>query len=213
MSIRIIIFETNQSVRESLSALINAVNDFKVIGAYGYLDDFRQITESTSPHVVIMDINFPAFPTIEAIREIKATNPAIQLVIYTACEDESKVYDCLCAGADGYILKSSSPIRLLKAISQVVRGGAPMSPTIAKTVLSYFHKKDEFKISGYDFTTREKEVLQILVQGYSVKHIAGVLDISFDTCRSHLRNIYKKLEVNCGKEAIAKILQEKNILN
>jgi len=121
-------------------------------------------------------------------------------------EDEEKLFQCLCAGANGYLLKKTPPQKLFDAIQEVIDGGAPMSPSIARKVLTSFHLS---KNQQYHLTNREEEVLQLLIKGYSAKMIGADLDISFDTARSHLKNIYNKLHVNCGKEAIAKALKER----
>jgi DNA-binding NarL/FixJ family response regulator len=120
-------------------------------------------------------------------------------------EDDEKLFQCLCAGANGYLLKKTSPSHLFEALQQVVEGGAPMSPSIARRVLNSFQQG---KTNQYKLSAREVEVLQLLIKGYSAKMIAAELSISFDTARFHLKNIYSKLHVNCGKEAIAKALSE-----
>jgi DNA-binding NarL/FixJ family response regulator len=129
--------------------------------------------------------------------------------MYTMFEDDEKLFNSLCAGANGYILKKTSPYKLFEAINEVMEGGAPMSPTIAKRVLQTFQNKSAARL--YHLSPRETEILQLLIKGYSVKMIASELKIAFDTARAHLRNIYQKLHVNCGKEAIAKVLSEKII--
>jgi DNA-binding NarL/FixJ family response regulator len=125
--------------------------------------------------------------------------------MYTVFEDDEKLFQCLCAGANGYLLKKTPPAKIFDAIQDVVDGGAPMSPSIARKVLSSFQHG---KSNSYSLTPREKDVLQLLIKGYSSKMIAAGLTISFDTARSHLKNIYTKLHVNCGKEAISKALIE-----
>jgi DNA-binding NarL/FixJ family response regulator len=138
--------------------------------------------------------------------------PEISIVMYTQFEDEDKIFRSLCAGADGYILKKTSPIILFQALEEVSNGGAPLSPAIAKKVLASFHTSSN-KALRYNLTPREIEVLKLLIKGYSVKYIAAELFICYDTCKSHLKNIYTKLHVNCGKEAIAKVLAERIILD
>src|SRR5690349_823162 len=125
--------------------------------------------------------------------------------MYTVFEDDEKLFQCLCAGANGYLLKKTHPSKLFNAIQEVLEGGAPMSPTIARKVLDSFRHG---KSNRYSLSAREMDVLQRLTKGYSAKMIATELDIAFDTARFHLKNIYAKLHVNCGKEAIAKALSE-----
>lgn len=212
MAIRLVIFEDNEILRRSLETLLNGTDDYMVVGAYADVLDAEAVIKKDSPDVVVLDIDMPKMDGISALPIIKEVNPDISIVMYTQFEDDEKLFNSLCAGADGYVLKKTSPMKLFEAISDVSKGGAPMSPAIARRVLSSFHTRQNSARQNYDLTTREYEVLQLLVKGFSVKLIAAELDIAFDTSRSHLRNVYRKLHVNCGKEAIAKVLAEKIIL-
>jgi DNA-binding NarL/FixJ family response regulator len=212
MAIRLVIFEDNEMLRNSLATLLGSSEDYSLIGAYPDVMDVQRVIERDTPDVVILDIDMPGRDGISALPIIKEANPEISVVMYTQFEDDDKLFSCLCAGADGYVLKKTSPLKLFHAISDVCQGGAPMSPAIARKVLTSFHTKQNAAQAQYDLTARELEVLQLLVKGYSVKFIASELAIAFDTCRSHLRNIYRKLHVNCGKEAIAKVLAEKIVV-
>lgn len=209
MKIPLLIFEDNDTLRRSLPGLLEEGGVFKVVGAYPSPVNLKKILKETNPEIVILDINMPKVDGITAIPQIKEFNPDISVVMYTQFEDEEKLFKCLCSGADGYVLKKTSPLKLIEAINEVREGGAPMSPAIAKKVFSYFHKPQKPAKKKYDLTSRETEVLRLLVKGCSVKFIAAELNIAFETARSHLKNIYRKLQVNCGKEAIAKILAEK----
>jgi DNA-binding NarL/FixJ family response regulator len=212
MATRITIFEDNQRVRESLSALLDNGKEYVVCGAFPTVLDVTNIIKDEDPDVVVLDIDMPGMDGISAIPLIKEINPEISIVMYTQFEDDDKLFRSLCAGADGYVLKKTTPAKLLDAIEEVRKGGSPLSPAVARKVLSSFREKPNSARENYDLTEREVEVLQLLTKGYSVKLIAADLNIAYDTCRSHLRNIYRKLHVNCGKEAIAKVLAEKIIL-
>jgi Response regulator containing a CheY-like receiver domain and an HTH DNA-binding domain len=205
----IIIFEDDDKLRDSLVTLIGNSNDFTVIGNYGDAMDAATIIRRYKPDVVIMDINMPGKTGIQGVAEIKEARPQTLIIMYTMFENDENLFGSLCAGANGYILKKTSPFKLFEAINDVMEGGAPMSPIIARRVLQSF----ETKSSGqqYHLTKREKELLHLLIKGYSIKIIASELTISFDTVRTHLKNIYHKLHVNCGKEAIAKVLRERII--
>lgn len=207
----IIIFEDDDQLRNSLVVLIsNSSNDdYTVAGNYADATNAATIIRRDKPDVVIMDINMPGKTGIQAVLEIKEARPQTLIIMYTMFEDDENLFGSLCAGANGYILKRTSPFKLYEAIKDVLEGGAPMSPVIARRVLQSF----ETKSSGrqYDLTAREKEILQLLTKGHSIKIIASELKISFDTVRTHLKNIYHKLHVNCGKEAIAKVLRERII--
>lgn len=205
MPARITIFEDNDALRESLVVLLKNTGEYEVTGDYNHCRDASTIARVYKPDVVLMDIDMPGSSGIEGVRLVKEARPETNVIMYTVFEDDDKLFQCLCAGANGYLLKKTSPALLFDAIQEVLNGGAPMSPSIAKKVLSSFQKG---KSNKYDLSERETEVLQHLIKGYSAKMIAAELAISFDTARFHLKNIYRKLHVNCGKEAIAKALSE-----
>ncbi|MCS5490182.1 response regulator [Algoriphagus limi] len=205
------IFEDNENLRDSLEVLINNSGEYQVLAGFSNVLNAKEQIENLRPDVVILDIDMPVKSGITAIPQIKEIDPKISIVIYTQFEDDDKIFDSLCAGADGYILKKTSPILLFQALKEVREGGAPLSPTIAKKVLATFHKSPN-QVLRYNLTPREIEVLKLLIKGYSIKYIASELFVSYDTCKSHLKNIYTKLHVNCGKEAIAKVLEERIIL-
>lgn len=209
MAIRLVIFEDNETLRKSLSTLLGSSDDYKVVGMYGDVLQVEQVIRSTRPDVVILNIDMPKLDGISAIPIIKQVDNNISVVMYTQFEDDDRLFRSLCAGADGYVLKKTTPLKLFEAIAEVHKGGVPMSPAIAQKVLNSFREKAKPKQEEYFLTARETEVLQHLVKGYSVKHIAADLHMAYETCRSHLRNIYKKLHVQCGKEAIAKVLKDR----
>jgi len=205
MAIRIAIFEDNEALRESLVYLLKNANGYEVVGDYGTCLQAGTITRVYQPDVVLMDIDMPEQNGIQGVRAVKEARPQTLVIMYTVFEDDEKLFQCLCAGANGYLLKKTSPAHLFEAIQEVANGGAPMSPSIARKVLNSFQQG---KSRQYQLSAREIDVLQLLIKGYSTKMIAAELGISFDTARFHLKNIYQKLHVNCGKEAIAKALAE-----
>ncbi len=202
---KIVIFEDNDQLRESLVALFRGMDKFEITGDYNNCMEAANIARVYKPDVVLMDIDLPGQSGIEGVRLIKEARPETAIIMYTVFEDAERLFQCLCAGANGYLLKKTPPARLIDAIEEVLTGGAPMSPSIAHKVLESFQKN---KSNRYNLTTREVEVLQLLTRGFSTKMIAAELKIAFDTARYHLKNIYQKLHVNCGKEAIAKALSE-----
>ncbi|MEP6713234.1 MAG: response regulator transcription factor [Ferruginibacter sp.] len=206
MAIRIIIFEDNDRLRESLAYLLQSVPGYEVAGEYNNCNDAVNITRVYKPDVVLMDIDMPGETGIKGVSMVKETDPHASVIMYTVFEDDEKLFQCLCAGANGYLLKKTSPEKIFEAIREVMEGGAPMSPSIAKKVISRFQSPKQN--NRYNLTERELEVLQLLAKGHSTKAIADKLKIAFNTVRSHLKNIYVKLHVNCGKEAIAKVLAE-----
>lgn len=203
---KIVIFEDNDQLRGSLVALFRGIENFELTGDYNNCKDAANIARVYKPDVVLMDIDMPGISGIQGVSLIKEARPITAIIMYTVFEDPERLFQCLCAGANGYLLKKTPPSRLIVAIEEVLAGGAPMSPSIATMVLESFQKK---KANRYNLTTREVEVLQLLTKGYSTKMIAAELNIAFDTTRYHLKNIYQKLHVNCGKEAIVKALGEK----
>lgn len=205
MAINIVIFEDNDSLRESLVYLLKNTGEYNVAGEYNNCIEAANIARVYQPDVVLMDIDMPGENGIQGVRVIKEARPQTSVIMYTVFEDDEKLFQCLCAGANGYLLKKTHPSRLFDAIQEVLEGGAPMSPSIARKVLDSFRHGRSNK---YALSAREIEVLQLLIKGYSAKMIGGELNISFDTARFHLKNIYAKLHVNCGKEAIVKALSE-----
>ncbi len=205
LPIKLVLFEDNDRLRESLVFLFNNTDGFMVLGDFEHCNDAANITRMYKPDVVLMDIDMPGEGGIKGVRMVKEAAPITAVIMYTVFEDDDKLFQCLCAGANGYLLKKTAPGKLFEAIQEVAEGGSPMSPSIARKVLNSFQRA---KTNQYHLTPRELDVLQLLIKGYSSKMIASELIISFDTARSHLKNIYAKLHVNCGKEAISKVLME-----
>jgi DNA-binding NarL/FixJ family response regulator len=206
MNTRIAVFEDNNSLRESLVYLLNNTDGYEVIGDYANCNEASTVARVYQPDVVLMDIDMPGKNGIDGVKAIKEARPKTAIIMYTVFEDDEKLFRCLCAGANGYLLKKTHPSKLFDAITEVLDGGAPLSPSIARKVLNSFQQG---KTKRHELTPREIEVLQLLIKGYSTKMIAAELHVSFDTARFHLKNIYNKLHVNCGKEAIAKALSER----
>ncbi len=185
---------------------MNGSKEYEVIGDYGECKKCDFYVLRDEPDVVIMDIDMPGKSGIDGVRMIKEVRPQTYVVMYTMFEDDEKLFASLCAGANGYILKKSAPDKLPQTIKDVISGGAPMSPSIARRVLNSFLPTG--RVIDYNLSNREKEIMQLLVEGYPIKQIASELFIAFDTARTHLKNIYCKLHVNSGKEAITKVLRE-----
>lgn len=203
--ITILIFEDNIPLRQSLKVLLEGMENYWVAGDYSNCKNVKEITQSLEPDIVIMDIDMPEADGIEGLKVIKETRPDTEIIMHTVFDDDQRLFDCLCYGASGYILKNTSFTRLIDAIETVQQGGSPLSPSIARKVLNSFQKKKE---NNYNLSTRELEILSFMVQGYSYKMIADACFISLDTVRGHVRNIYTKLHVNCGTAAVAKALKD-----
>lgn len=204
--IRILIFEDNAQLSEGLTMLLNTVDDFQVAGCFKNLNTLEKEILVYSPDIVLMDISFPAGSGIDGLRQIKRINPSVKVLMLTGMADESSVFESLKSGADGYLLKKTSPVKLLESVREAYEGGAPMTPSIARQVLATFSANRTSKDSVENLTLREKEVLKLLVSGLSYKMVSSELNISIDTVRSHIRNIYEKLQVNSKSEAVAKAI-------
>jgi DNA-binding NarL/FixJ family response regulator len=209
--IRVAIVEDNKTIREGLSALINGTDEFSCAGAYHTCEQFLESLKTALPDVVLMDIGLPGINGIEGVRRAKQIIPELNILMLTIYEESEVVFDALCAGACGYLVKKTPPARLLEAIKDIYEGGSPMSSHIARQVIKRFqqNKINLPENSDYDLTLREKEVLRLLTEGNNYQEIADKLFISVDTVRHHIRNIYKKLHVHSQTEAVATALRKK----
>ncbi|MBK9732796.1 MAG: response regulator transcription factor [Chitinophagaceae bacterium] len=209
MEIKVVIFEDNMLLRESLFQLINGTSGFTCAGAFPNCNDIIYNIRKSEPNVVLMDIQMPGKNGIEGVKIIKENFSAIKVIMHTVVEDEEKVFASICNGASGYLLKNTTPIRMLESIKEVYEAGAPMTPSIAQKVLEKFRKQSPAINEFENLSTREKEILECLVVGMSYKMIAANCKISIDTVRHHIRNIYEKLHVNSKSEAVSKAIRGK----
>jgi DNA-binding NarL/FixJ family response regulator len=206
--IKVTIFDDNDSLRDSVAMLLQETNDFTLMGSYAHCLDVTDNIKETKPDVVIMDIDMPGMNGIEGVKLIRKNFPGVQILMLTVFDDDEKVFAAIKAGAGGYILKNAEPKNLMQAISEVYNGGAPMTPGIAKKVLHQFQAILPEEEKDYHLSTREKEVLGLLVDGLSYKMIAGKLNITYDTVRAHMKKIYEKLHVASMTEAVAKAINQ-----
>lgn len=211
--INVAIVEDNKTIREGLAALLNGTEGFSCKGAYADCETFLKELETSSVDVVLMDIGLPGMNGIEGVKKAKQISQDINILMLTVYEDSEIVYDALCAGAYGYLVKKTPPSRLIEAIREVYDGGSPMSSRIARQVISSFQNyvPDISSESQFNLSKREKEALQLLADGCNYQEIADELFISVDTVRHHIRNIYKKLQVHSQSEAVAKAIRKKLI--
>ena len=213
MSLRIAIFDDNKNIRESIKMLLQTEPEFEVVGVFCHVLDCIEDVKETNPDVVLMDIEMPGMSGIEAVKLIKKGFPQIQILMQTVFEDDDRVFDSICAGASGYILKNHLNTKLVDAIRELQFGGSPMSPSIARKVLNKMQQipnvvKPE-EAPNYHLTAREKEVLLCIVNGLAYKMIADQLNISYETVRSHVKKIYEKLHVASLTEAVAKAINQR----
>jgi DNA-binding NarL/FixJ family response regulator len=206
----ILLYEDNPLLSESIQSMLRLNKYIKLSGAYENPVDVSSHLETLKPDLLIMDIDMPGMTGIEAVTQIRKAHKEIPILMLTVFDDNKHVFDAICAGASGYILKKHISSKLFSAIEEVLEGGAPMSPSIARLVLASMHQKS-LPQNPYQLTAREKDVLTSLSKGNSYKLIAEEIFISIDTVRTHIRKIYEKLHVHSQTEAISKAINEKLI--
>jgi DNA-binding NarL/FixJ family response regulator len=202
-----IIFEDNKRLRQSLEMLLNDEDNFDVVGSFANCDDALYEVEKGKATLVVMDIDMPGIGGVEGVRQIKSYFPAVRIVMHTMFDDDNRIFESICAGADGYMLKKTSPTQLITSLLDVMEGGSPMSPFVAKKVFQYFRTQQPKQNEAFNLSERETEILELLVAGNSYKMIAAKCTIANETVKKHLHNIYAKLHVNSGTEAVAKALK------
>ena len=206
---RIVIYEDNHPLRKSIQLLLLTQPGYEVVGSFENANNAGEEISQLHPDLVILDIDMPGRKGTEAVALIKEKFPLTIVVMHTVFEDDDKLFSSLCAGANGYVLKKTSPERFLQYISDALQGGAPFSPSIAQKILKTFQQPPQPLPDKYQLSQREKEVLIFLVKGYTYKAIAAELFIAMDTVRKHVRHIYDKLHVSCGKEAVALAIRQR----
>jgi len=211
--INVAIVEDNDTIREGLSVLINGTTGYNCVGTFGNCETFLTSLKNIKADVILMDIALPGMDGIEGVRKAIEINSKLDILMLTIYEDSEKVFDALCAGACGYLVKKTPPSKLLEAIKEVYEGGSPMSSMIARQVISAFKhgKESETNEAEYKLSDKEKKVLTLLSEGNNYQRIADQLFISVDTVRHHIKNIYKKLHVHSQSEAVAKAIRKKII--
>lgn len=210
-SIRVVLFDDNNRVRDALAMLLDGSPGVEFIRAYADCSFLEKKINDTCPDVVLMDIDMPGMDGIEAVSRIREMAPDIKILMQTVFDDQERIFAAICAGAHGYILKNTLPAKIIEAIYEVHQGGAPMTPEVASKVLKLLAADAQPRLQeeAFQLTAREKQVLQLLVQGKAYKMIAVELDITYDTVRAHIKKIYEKLHVGSMTEAVAKAIQHK----
>lgn len=201
------LIEDNAAFRQSVARAINRLPDLSCTRDFAACEPAIAALAAEKPDVVLIDVGLPGMTGIEGIPQIKAKAPEAQVVVLTVFEDHDKIFNALCAGASGYLLKGSPVAQIGDAIREVMRGGAPMSPPVARRVLGMFTKLVPAR-GNYGLTEREKGILELMTEGKTMKEIAEVAGVSYHTVDSHLRNIYAKLHVNSRASAVAKAIKE-----
>ncbi|MEO9022507.1 MAG: response regulator transcription factor [Ginsengibacter sp.] len=206
--IKIAIVEDNNTLRSSLGNLLNHSEGMQCVASLPNLMNVVSELKKSRPDIILMDIGLPNISGIEGVRTVKENFENIQVLMFTVFEDDEKIFEAIKAGASGYLLKKSSPEEITDAIASLYNGGAPMSASIARKVISSFQHVHPSAKEDYQLTTRENELLHSLIDGLSYKKLSEKYFISISTVRTHIRHIYEKLHVNSNAQAVAKALKK-----
>ena len=206
--IEVAIVEDRREIRESLALLIGGTEGFKCIGSYRSMEEALDKLKHHQPHLLLSDIGLPGMSGIEGVAILKELYPDLLILMLTVYDDDERIFDAMCAGASGYLLKKTPPARLLDSLREVASGGAPMSPEVARRVVALFREIRPPERADYELTPHETRLLKLLVQGHNYKTAATELGVTVHTVSFHLRSIYEKLQVHSKSEAVAKALRD-----
>lgn len=208
---RVAIFEDNPIMMDAYRSILNGSQGYICTGSFTSCNEWKHDIERSNPDVVLMDIEMTGINGIKATRLIKKEFPHIRILIQTVFEDDSKIFEALCAGANGYILKNTSPVKMLEAVSDVQNGGVAFNPIVAAKVVTLFQQyiAPSPITNSYQLNERETEILQLLTEGLPMPRIAEKIFLSYETVRGYVKNIYQKLHVASATEAVSKALKEK----
>jgi DNA-binding NarL/FixJ family response regulator len=211
MAIRVLIYDDNEALRASMEALLAEKPEFELLAAMPNAETVVTDIREFKPDVVLMDIDMPIVNGVEAVRNIRKVNEQLPVIMLTIFDDNENIFNAVCAGATGYILKRFATEEICDAIRNVMTGGAPMTGSVARKVLQMVPKAKNVEQEKSNLSDRETQILQYLVNGYSYKMIAGELKVSLDTVRFHIKKIYDKLHVHSATEAVSKAIKNKLI--
>lgn len=207
--IKTAIVEDLRNIRDGLATLINFTEGFECSGSYRSMEDAIRHIKNNVPDVLLSDIGLPGMSGIEGVKILKEQFPDLTVLMLTIYEDDERIFDALCAGASGYLLKRTSPAKILENIKEAVTGGAPMSPEVASRVIKLFREIRPPEKVEYDLTPHETRLLKLLTQGHNYTTASEELKVSYNTIKFHMRHIYEKLQVHSKSEAVAKALQNR----
>jgi DNA-binding NarL/FixJ family response regulator len=208
-AIRVLIVEDQRELREGLAMLINGTPGFRCVGSFRTMEDALRAISREMPDLLLTDIGLPGMSGTEGIAILKKRYPDLPMIALTVYDDDEQIFGALCAGALGYLLKNTPPARLLDCLKEVVSGGAPMSPEVARRVVRLFKDVRPPERATYRLTPQETQLLKLLVEGHNYKTAAAELALSVHTVSFHMRNIYSKLQVHSKSEAVAKALRDR----
>ncbi len=205
-SIKVAIVEDERDIRECLTFLVNGTDGFTCTGSFRSMEEALEKLSHQLPDVVLTDIGLPGMSGIEGVKVLKARYPNLLILMLTVYDDDERIFDAMCAGAAGYLLKKTPPVRLLESLKEAVEGGAPMSPEVARRVIALFREIRPPERADYHLTPHETRLLKLFVEGHNYKTAAVELGVSVNTVNFHVRSIYEKLQVHSRSEAVAKAL-------
>ena len=208
-TIKTAVVEDMRDIREGLATLINFTDGFTCTGSYRSMEEAIPRIKGNVPDVLLSDIGLPGMDGIEGIGILKEQYPDMTVLMLTVYDDDERIFDAICAGASGYLLKRTSPAKILENIKEAVEGGAPMSPEVASRVIKLFREVRPPERVDYDLTPHETRLLKLLVEGHNYTTAAEQLKVSYNTIKFHMRHIYEKLQVHSKSEAVAKALQNR----
>src|SRR5262245_6332112 len=206
--IDIAVIEDQEDIREGLALLIGSTPGFRCVGAYRSMEEALPGIARRPPAIALLDIGLPGMSGLDGIRPIRERQPATQILMLTVYEDDDRIFNALCAGATGYLLKKTPPDRLIENIRDAMNGGSPMSPEVARKVVSLFRAFRPRPGADYDLTGHETRLLRMLVDGHNYTTAADDLGVSVNTVAFHMKRVYEKLQVHSKSEAVAKALRE-----
>ncbi len=207
--IRVAIIEDDRRIRDGLGTLINGTRGYSCRLAFRSMEDALARPWNEVPDVALVDIGLPGMSGIDGLSRLRQQYPTVALLMLTVYEDDERIFQALCAGASGYLLKKTPPQKLLECLAEVLRGGAPMSPEVARRVLRLFREIRPPERVDYDLTPHELRLLKLLVEGHNYQSAAVELGVTFSTINFHMQNIYGKLQVHSKSEAVAKALRQR----
>ena len=210
-TIRIVIIEDQRVIRQGLEALIGGTEGYACSRAFRTMEEALAGPWTDIPDVALVDIGLPGMSGIEGLRLLREKYPSTILMMLTVYEDDERIFEALCAGACGYLLKKTPPARLLEYLKDVMRGGSAISPEVARRVIDLFRSIRPPEKADYNLTPHEMRLLQLLMEGHNYKTAAAGMGVSFNTIAFHMKNVYQKLHVHSKSEAVAKALRNKLI--
>ena len=209
--IRTAIIEDQLQIREGLATLINRTNGYRCTGTFRTMEEALEGITREVPDIALCDLGLPGMSGIEGIRILKDRYPELALLVLTIYDDDDRIFNALCAGACGYLLKRTSSAKLLESLREAATGGAPMSPEVAKRVIKLFRDIRPPERAAYELTPHESRLLKLLVEGHNYTTAAEELGVSYNTVKFHMRHVYGKLQVHSKSEAVAKALKDRLI--